>query len=54
MKKVWISPCPGVGFPAMEIGAWGPLRRFLYRDLDGKCRRTLMLWPSDDLVFERS
>jgi hypothetical protein len=30
------------------------LRRYLYRDLDGKCRKTTMVWASPDLVFERS
>lgn len=26
---------------------------FLYRDIDGKCRRMWLLWPSRELVFDR-
>lgn len=36
-RKVWWSPCPGVGFPAVEFRRWWGWA-YLVRDLDNKCR----------------
>lgn len=36
--RVWLSPCPGVGFRGVVLRrVWGFLK-VLYRDLDGRCR----------------
>jgi hypothetical protein len=52
--KVWISPCPGVGLRGFRLWKRFGFSRYLYRDLDGKCRKMTMSWASPDLVWERS
>ena len=59
-RRVWISPCPLVGLRGVDLGprwprlAWfNGIRKYLYRDLDGKCRFMTIAWPSDDTIFAR-
>jgi hypothetical protein len=53
-KRVWISPCPGVAVPAVDLGpiaTWLPFgRRMIYRDLDGRCWRIWMLFAGDQII----
>jgi hypothetical protein len=51
--KVWISPYPGVAFPGFRLWKRLGVGRYLYRDLDGSCRKTILAWPTTDEVFER-
>lgn len=50
---VWISPCPGVAMPGFLLWRRLGLSRYLYRDIDGKCRKTTFFYPPDEVVFER-
>lgn len=51
--KVWLSPCPGVAHPGFKISQWHGWCRYLYRDLDGRCRKITLWHPGKDEVFER-
>lgn len=51
--KVWLSPCPGVAYPGFKLSKWCGFVIYLYRDLDGRCRKIMLWCPSDEEVFER-
>lgn len=56
-RRVWFSPCPGVGLRAVVLGKWGPFTRLLYRDLPGrsgvrKCG-VLFQWFSRNCLIDR-
>jgi hypothetical protein len=51
--KIWISPCPGVAMPGFLLWQQFCFSRYLYRDIDGKCRKTTFIFPTDEVVFAR-
>lgn len=51
--RVWLSPCPGVAFPGFFLCKRFGFARYLYRDLDGTCRKVTLFRPTDEEVFAR-
>jgi len=37
-RKIWLSPCPGVGMKAVILKKRFGFYKILYKDLDRKCR----------------
>lgn len=53
MRKVWISPCPGVAMPGMLVCRRFGFCRFVYRGFDGRCRRITLFFPGANEVIDR-
>jgi len=52
-KRVYLIPCSGVAYAGIAwYHWWGAC--VAYRNFDGKISKACLLWPSSDLLVQRS